>query len=599
MIKHVTRSLFLIIITFGITSTKASAFQVLNQSTVESIASARAKGAGSTVTIAGRITVAGQFGGPAYMQDNTAGIAVYNTQLVDDVAIGDSVVVTGTLADYNDLLEISSNVTYQIISTPKVTVSPSVITINDVSEAYEGQLVQINAASFSTQVIFQGNTNYTIQDASGSMDLRIDIDDTALVGLQSPSGTVNIIGVIGEYKGVYQILPRFPEDVGAKPFVNPGENVPKDQTFDIVTWNLEWFGASNLGPADDSLQVQNVATVMQNLDADVYALQEVSNTSAFEHLLRLLPGYKGLEATYSQQQKTAFVYKTSTIDSLSSSLINNTEDPNFSYDWANGRLPFEFILAAHIGGITKVIYMIDVHAKASTNDPATDYSRRVAASNSLKSYMDQNMDTYPVILLGDYNDDVDVSIYNDQTSPYANFVNDSGNYKVVTKLLSNQKLASNAHGTEMIDHMTISNELFTNFFDSTQVLANTDYITNYVNTTSDHYPVYARFKFNPTLAITDNPAPQLPNRPDLQQNYPNPFNPTTNITFSLPKSEMVTLKVYNVLGQNVTTLINRRYMNRGQHLVTFNASNIPSGIYFYRLQTGSNFTMTKKMILMK
>lgn len=599
MIKKATSILCLLFITFVITPKPASAFQISSQTSIESIAAARAEGPGATVTIAGRITVANQFGGPAYMQDNTAGIAVYYSQFSKDVTIGDSVVVTGTLADYNDLLEISSNVSYQIIDTPTLVPAPKVVTVSDISETYEGELVQINDASFASQVIFQGNTNYTIHDATGSMDLRIDIDDTALVGLESPSGPVKIIGVIGEYKGNYQLLPRFPGDVGAKEFVNPGENISKDLTFDVVTWNLEWFGASGLGPTDDSLQVQNAAAVMQKLDADLYALQEVSNNGAFQHLLRLLPGYKGFEASYSQQQKTAFVYKTATIDSISSGLITNTSDPNFSYDWANGRLPLLFKFSANIDGITKTIYAIDIHAKASTSDPATDYSRRVAASKSLKSYMDQNMGSDSIILLGDYNDDVDVSIYNDDTSPYANFVNDSQNYEVVTELLSNEKLASNAHGTEMIDHMTISNELFPNFFDSTQVLVNTDYISNYVTTTSDHYPVYARFKFDPTLTILDKTAPDIPSSPKLNQNYPNPFNPTTNISFTLPKSNVVTLRVFNVLGQVVTTLADHKMMSSGQHLFTFNASGLPSGIYFYRLEAFNNASLTRKMILIK
>ncbi len=83
----------------------------------------------------------------------------------------------------------------------------------------------------------------------------------------------------------------------------------------------------------------------------------------------------------------------------------------------------------------------------------------------------------------------------------------------------------------------------------------------------------------------------------LQQNYPNPFNPITTIKYQIPELSSVTLKVYDVLGSEVATLINEEKPS-GSYEVDFDASTLPSGIYFYRLQTGS-FVETKKMVLMK
>ena len=83
----------------------------------------------------------------------------------------------------------------------------------------------------------------------------------------------------------------------------------------------------------------------------------------------------------------------------------------------------------------------------------------------------------------------------------------------------------------------------------------------------------------------------------LSQNYPNPFNPSTTIKYSVPKAQLVTLKVYNVLGQEVATLINREQV-AGNYKYNFNASQLSSGIYFYTLKAG-NFVSTKKMILLK
>jgi hypothetical protein len=84
----------------------------------------------------------------------------------------------------------------------------------------------------------------------------------------------------------------------------------------------------------------------------------------------------------------------------------------------------------------------------------------------------------------------------------------------------------------------------------------------------------------------------------LAEAYPNPFNPTTTIQFTLPATTNVTLKVYNMLGEEVATLINGVVMNEGRQQVDFNASNLASGVYFYRIQAG-NYTAMKKVVLMK
>jgi len=88
-----------------------------------------------------------------------------------------------------------------------------------------------------------------------------------------------------------------------------------------------------------------------------------------------------------------------------------------------------------------------------------------------------------------------------------------------------------------------------------------------------------------------------PTKFSLEQNYPNPFNPSTTIKYSIKKNDLVTLKVYDILGKEVAALINEN-QEAGNYSVKFNASNLPSGIYFYRLKSGS-FSSTKKLILLK
>ncbi|HEY6191980.1 MAG TPA: T9SS type A sorting domain-containing protein [Bacteroidota bacterium] len=107
-----------------------------------------------------------------------------------------------------------------------------------------------------------------------------------------------------------------------------------------------------------------------------------------------------------------------------------------------------------------------------------------------------------------------------------------------------------------------------------------------------------------------NPAHYLPSVFSLRQNYPNPFNPTTVIEFELAQEAIVTVKVYNIVGQEVATLLDRQSMDEGEQEVSFDARNMPSGVYFYRLIASGigdpeegiaarTFVSVKKMLLLK
>jgi photosystem II stability/assembly factor-like uncharacterized protein len=104
-------------------------------------------------------------------------------------------------------------------------------------------------------------------------------------------------------------------------------------------------------------------------------------------------------------------------------------------------------------------------------------------------------------------------------------------------------------------------------------------------------------------SIKDNPI-QLPEQFALEQNYPNPFNPSTVISYRLPISSHVIIKVFDVLGREVQTIVNE-HQSAGNHSVTFRASNLPSGVYLYRIQATPNngkvgvFSETKKLLFLK
>jgi hypothetical protein len=84
---------------------------------------------------------------------------------------------------------------------------------------------------------------------------------------------------------------------------------------------------------------------------------------------------------------------------------------------------------------------------------------------------------------------------------------------------------------------------------------------------------------------------------ELSQNYPNPFNPITNIKYQIQKTGQVTLKIYDITGREIKTLVNE-IKNPGSYIVTFNGTELSSGVYFYRIQSG-DFVQVKKMVLIK
>ncbi|MFA6980351.1 MAG: T9SS type A sorting domain-containing protein [Ignavibacteriaceae bacterium] len=100
-----------------------------------------------------------------------------------------------------------------------------------------------------------------------------------------------------------------------------------------------------------------------------------------------------------------------------------------------------------------------------------------------------------------------------------------------------------------------------------------------------------------TLTSVEESPEQQPRSFSLNQNYPNPFNPTTTISYSIPTNNFVTLKVFNILGQEVASLVNEN-LAAGKYTVTFNAGNLTSGVYLYQVEAGS-FRSVKKMLLIK
>lgn len=276
------------------------------------------------------------------------------------------------------------------------------------------------------------------------------------------------------------------------------DEVAGDDRLETITWNIEWFGSTSNGPSDERLQLANVLTILDTLEADLYAFQEIYGQAQIDSLTKYMPGYEGVVAGHiSWVQKTAFLYNTNTISNVSTDVIDESEGMS-EYDFA-GRLPFVLNFDyAHSGG-TQSFMAIVIHAKCCTG--SDDYMRRKAAADSLYNYLQaQHPDDF-IVLMGDYNDDLDESIYgsggNYEETPYISFKSDSNSFTVVTGDLGANGTSSTVSHDDVIDHITYSNEVMPFYLQgSAAVLQEVEeYVTNYGNTTSDHYPVKAVISF--------------------------------------------------------------------------------------------------------
>ncbi|TRX51757.1 T9SS type A sorting domain-containing protein [Fulvivirga sp. M361] len=510
------------------------------------IAEARAAMLNETVTVRGVLTVAGELGGPAYVQDATGGIAVFDSQVQGNVAfqIGDSVEITAVRDEFRQQAQLE-NVTNLIdFGTANQPIVPRVITLSQLPD-YPGELVTVLNPSFPLpgDLLF-GNANFELSDASGTGQLRIDNDVEDLVGKAQPETCASVTGVVGRFETFIQLLPRLKADLPcAEEFVPTGDdlNIPKSETFDVVTWNIEWFGDESNSPAagdpdSDQIQKDSVKTVILGLDADVIAVQEITDDVLFAQMVSELPGYDYILSDFvsrpndpGAKQRVGFVYKTSTVtpDTTetkalltavhplynggdASALIGYPSEPDRF--WASGRMPFLMVADVEIAGITKKIHLVAIHARANSGrDAQNRYDMRKFDVEVLKDTLDAFYSDVNLVLLGDYNDDVDFTVADipSTLTSYEVYVNDTANYNPVTEILSERGFRSFVSRENVIDHISLSDELFDEFLEGSARAGYEFYDNDYSFTTSDHLPISIRLSFVPEVTFNTAQAVEV------------------------------------------------------------------------------------------
>ena len=271
-----------------------------------------------------------------------------------------------------------------------------------------------------------------------------------------------------------------------------------DTTFDIISWNIEWFPKNN----STASEVQEILT---RLEADVYALQEIEDTTLLKQVVSNMPGYECYFQS-SYYGGLAYVYNTNTIQ------INSKYEIFTSQPYWNAFPRSPQVLDCNFMGNNYII--INNHFKCcgdgilNTNNTNDEENRRLQAVTYLKQYIDNTLLGKRVILLGDLNDEI---IDNTANNVFQDFINDNTNYLFTDMLIAQGNSIDWSYPTwpSHLDHILITNEIFADFqnFNSlVSVIRIDDYMgawSNYENNISDHRPIGLKLDFGTVSYIPE------------------------------------------------------------------------------------------------
>ncbi|WP_406844362.1 choice-of-anchor J domain-containing protein [Flavobacterium soyae] len=409
-----------------------------------------------------------------------------------------------------------------------------------------------------------------------------------------------------------------------------GSSLPKTDTFDVVTYNLEFFGSDvkgtdgvEFGPTDDALQIENVAKVMNKLNADVYVVQEVSDDPSIDALIQKINiNGKTFDKTTSTSwsysfeapdpnfppQKLVVLYNTQTTTvkktrvmfkefydevRAGTKTLPNYPGGNGSSFFSSGRLPYLVTIETNMGGFTKEINLIDLHARANSGSDISRYNMRKYDAQVLKDSLDAHYSNSNLIILGDYNDDVKASVITPNPSSYESFVTDTSNYNALTLGISQAGAYSFLSSGGFLDHIIISNELNDQYIpNSIAVYDPRNDIPGYTTTTSDHGPVIARFELKQDVLST----------PDFGSKngffvtaYPNPAVDDLNFAVKTNENRNFKLRLYDINGR---VLGNPIEINSSQELsnTVLSVRNLYPGLYIYTLSENNKVVYKEKIL---
>lgn len=387
-------------------------------------------------------------------------------------------------------------------------------------------------------------------------------------------------------------------------------------TLRVATYNLLKF------PGSTGVQrVPAFRTVIHFMKPDILIVQELLSESGYQMFLREVMNfqedvYEAAPFRDGPDTDNGLFYNHTKLQLINSQQIRTDLRDISEYSLKAGEVEFKFY---------------SLHLKAGSR--SSDQNRRLSETTTLRNHLNTLAEGTDFIVGGDFNmrsssETAYIRLTEDQNDNDGKLfdpLNLSGNWhdnrlfsRIHTQSTRSNSFGGGASGglDDRFDLLLISSSLMRHggmdfLFDSYTALGNDgsrlndsinagmngsvpDSVADALLATSDHLPVFADFVFNSVTSVTTRGVARTFS---LAQNYPNPFNPTTTIFFTLERPARVSLKVFNLLGQVVTVLVDEQ-KPKGEYRLQFNGDGLAGGIYVVQLQAG-NLSEVRKMVLIQ
>ncbi len=371
-----------------------------------------------------------------------------------------------------------------------------------------------------------------------------------------------------------------------------GSSLPDDHTLRVVNWNMRWFGDPNFCNCDTSLARINATMLLKDMNADLYCIQELVNVNALGLLTAALgPNYQSVVSpycsgatnpgagNYGTGQKLAYIYNTNKIQNLGTLGLLASTYPNDTmpyYCFASGRFPF--IMKAKLllaNGGSDTIVFANLHGKASNTQ--LDYDKRLCANQRMTDSLNALFQNKKLMVIGDYNDYLEGSaVAGNVNSPYK-YLLDNGFTGI--SLPSKYPGQSTYVGStdHIIDNIACRTNLYNQYVDSSFFIFTeaSRYITDYSNTTSDHYPCMTYYKFVFPNSATEYQKKEFKSSFKIK----NPSSNTLTLMDIKDFSGSMRLYVYDIFGM----ILFSRVVHSPLSQFTVQLPELSPGLYFVSL----------------
>jgi endonuclease/exonuclease/phosphatase family metal-dependent hydrolase len=360
-----------------------------------------------------------------------------------------------------------------------------------------------------------------------------------------------------------------------------------DSTFEILTWNIKQF------PKAGQRSMDTVRNIIEALDVDLIALQEIDDTVKCKQMLLDLPDYGLLVGDPNEFEGLAYIYKKSSIQVKS--LYHIFSSWSAGYNFPRAPLILEMIYAG------REYVVINNHLKCcgdgilNLNDGTDEETRRYRAISDLKAYMDNFLSNKRTIMLGDLNDEIQEPL---PQNVFQKFLNDHLNYQFVDEgiALGPSQDWSYPNWPSHLDHILINQKLFYDFQQrGTEVICFSidEYLpgglAEYEQKVSDHRPLGLKMKVKPVLGLSFT---EIQEEEAAVRLYPNPA--TDRLYIELPSTTIQSYQIFDAFGRSFLQGV----VNQEEKMINLELSDLSKGLYFIRLCTVDQKFMSLKFYKM-